>query len=157
FLDVTWKGPKEDSYLRLGFSWAPPSTLSRVEYGLDFSRERRITLVKEFSAFDRDGARVLHAVHAPEPAEARANELHYDVVNSAQHEQRVRLDFVGLIPALCAEIPQLQELRQQMLELRGAIQWLNALRRPPARLTPEQGSKPKRMSGSGEEAASILR
>lgn len=157
FLDVTWKGAKEDPYLRLGFTWGPPSPLARVEYGLDFSRERRITLVKEFSAFDREGARVLHAVHAPEPDEARASELRYDVVDAERQEQRVRLDFVGLVPAPCPEIPRLQELRQQMLELRGAIQWLNALRRPPARLIPEQGSKPKRMSGSGEEAASILR
>ncbi|WP_437573408.1 AAA family ATPase [Sorangium sp. So ce887] len=157
FHDLTWKGAKEDPYLRLSFSWPPSSALSRIEYGLDFSRERRITLVKEFSASDRAGSRVLHATHAPEPDEARANELHYDIVDAGQPEQRIRLDFVGLVPELCPEIQRLKALRERMLELRGAIQWLSALRRPPARLTPDQGSKPKRMSGSGEEAASILR
>jgi predicted ATPase len=159
FGDLKWKGAVGDAadpYLRLAFSWAA-GALSRIEYGLDFSRERRVTLIKELVAFDRAGACVLSARHVPEPDEPNAKILHYDLRNGAEPEQRVRLDFVGLVPQPCPEVACIAHLREQMLSLRGAIQWISALRKQPRRLNPESGARHKRMSGNGEEAASILR
>jgi predicted ATPase len=160
FIDVKWKGPIDDGAdpnLRIGFDWTAPAELSRVEYGLEFSRERRVTVVRELKVFNRSSELVLHATHVPEPDEARATLFHYEVRQGTEPEQRVPLRFVGLVPDSQRGLDTITKLREQILELRGEIQWLSALREGPARINPELGSKPRRMSGSGREAASILR
>jgi predicted ATPase len=160
FLDVKWKGSVDDAadpYLRLGFTWTQAARMARIVFGLDFSRERRLTVVKEIHCYDQNGSIVFSATHVPESGEATTNEYHYDVRSGSGQERRLRIDFIGLIPETTSGDEYIAAIREQIIGLRAAIQWINAKRDAPARLNPELGSKPRRMSGTGREASSILR
>jgi AAA domain, putative AbiEii toxin, Type IV TA system len=160
FLDLKWKGAREaeaDPLLRIGLCWDAPARIGRVEFGLDLSRERNVTLIREIEAFDAKDERLLHATYAPSSHEARDVDLHYDLVHGDQPERRLKLTFEGLVPASCADAPWIDALREQMLELRGTIQWLGTLHKHAGRLIPEQGTRPTHMESNGEEAAAILR
>jgi predicted ATPase len=159
FLDVKWKGPRDEQvgpYLLLRFDWADTAPLTHVEFGLDFSRERKRTLVKTLAAFKGE-EQVLDATHVPEPDEQRATVLTYDVRVPGQAEQRIRMDFEGLVPKTHPMLPVLANIHQLLLGLRGQIQWLGALRHSPRRLNPDSGSAPQRLSSDGRESAQLLR
>jgi hypothetical protein len=159
FREIKWKGPMDEQlppYLMLRFDWEEQAPVSRVEFGLDFSHERKRILIKSLSAF-KGGVQCLEATHVPEPDEHRASMLRYDVRVPDQAERRLRLDFEGLIPKPSDELPVLADIREALQRLRGNIQWLGALRRPPERLTPEIGSSPQLLSADGQEAVRLLR
>lgn len=160
FFDVKWKGVMDDGadpYLRLGFGWATQTPPVRIVFGLDFSRERRVTIVKELHCYDQHQTVTFSAVHAPESDESKSTDIHYDVRSGTNPERRLKMNFTGLIPDEIPHDSNILKIRERILSLRGAIQWVSAMREAPARLNPELGSRPRRMSGSGREASSILR
>lgn len=160
FLDIKWKGPRDaqaEPYLMLRFDWVSSAPLSRVEFGLDFSRERKRTLIKAIAAFQGD-QQVLEAAHVPEPDEQHATLLTYDVRVPGYPERRLRFEFEGLLPKPHADLPVLEIIQQLLIELRGRIQWLTALRHlSRGKLYPDSGSAPQLLSADGQEAAQMLR
>jgi len=158
FRDVVWKGPIEGPRdIGLDLGWSEATGIDETHYRLRYSDERRKVIVEELQLLqnstprfvgrripesrdrERAGAPLLYDVTVPEPAPPEP------------------WTFTGLIPSPTTPSDTVGQAARLLTDLRGRIQWLCSLRRPPQRRNPDSGSAPVLLSADGSDTCDALR
>jgi predicted ATPase len=151
FLQVLSQSSEErlSDGLSITFHWGLGEELSRLEFLIDFSKERRRTYIREFAAFDRQESPLLRASAYPIPDR-------FTICTEGGEEKEADLRFTGLVPPARGDIPALELVRGAMVGLRDRIHWLAAVRARPDRTTSVKGATPRGLSFDGREAVDVL-
>jgi hypothetical protein len=157
FSDALWKGHPypRDLTLGVGFSDAP---ISGAAFTLRYSSDRRQTLVEELRVQTAGGAEsVARRIPGEREVERKGAPLVYGVsVPGAAIEPRP-WTFQGLVPTAPNDVPGVADLHDLLVDLRGRVQWIQALRTPPERRNPERGSEVLRLASDGSDACHAVR
>jgi predicted ATPase len=157
FSDVLWKGPPSPRDLTLGLGFAD-SGVTRASFTLRYSEDRRQTLVEELRVTGA-GSADLVARRIPEEREneRKGAPLVYSVSGPGLTGEPGPWTFQGLVPMTHPVLPDVAELRRNLVALRDSVQWIQALRVAPERRNPERGSEVTSLGQDGADACHALR
>lgn len=155
---LVWRGPTPESAesgMELAFEWGSSAKVRRVEHQLDYSREHGWGYVRRFRLWSGPGAEPqLEASRVPTHTDDDPTRLRYEVTGRSG---LVELSFAGLRPvASSVPLALLDEAAAQLAQLRGAVQWIQALRSAPGRLLPLRGGAPRILAPDGSDALHLL-
>lgn len=157
FSDVLWKGPPNPRELTVGLGFAD-GLVSRAEFTLRYSEDRRQTLVEEVRAWEGGGSQLIARRVPPErEAERKGAPLVYGGTLGGAPIEPAPWTFQGLVPSAPPALSIISALHSQMVAARGRIQWIQALRFPPERRNPEQGEEVSTLAPDGADACHALR
>lgn len=155
---LIWQGPVPDDAepgLELAIEWEPSTEVRRVEHCIDFSRERGAGYVRRLRVWGNDDAEPgLDASWVPTREDDDPTRLRYEVRGGAGV---VEISFAGLRPVSSSvPLPLMDAAAEQLARLRGAVQWIQALRSAPKRLLPIRGGASRMMQPDGSDALHLL-
>lgn len=155
---LLWRGPTAadaETGMDLAIEWDLAANVRRVEYQIDFSREHGWAYVRRIRTWSsHDAEPELDASRVPTRQDVEPTRLQYQVQGQPDP---IELPFAGLRPVPGSlPYPSLAAVADQLTELRGAVQWIQALRSAPQRLLPIRGGAPHVLRPDGSDALHLL-
>ncbi|MEM9462756.1 MAG: ATP-binding protein [Myxococcota bacterium] len=158
---LLWRGPTAadaKTGMDLAIEWDSSAKVRRVEYQIDFNREHGWAYVRRFRAWRDPASEAVEpefdASRVPTHEDVKPTRLQYQLRGRTEP---VELPVAGLRPVPGAHrFPLLEEIAAQLSELRGAVQWIQALRSAPPRLLPIRGGAPHVLEPDGSDALHLL-
>jgi len=166
FNDLRWKGGGDDdpTGIELELEWLDPASESRpgrVCFELVWFEEWRRVVIRTLQIWRDDGAddcaAALTASWVPRREERTHRALSYRLERSGVVDH-CSIVFEGLAPAPGQdELPQeLQSIGERLRGLKGAVQWLRAVRVSPQRMSKHPSAPRWRVAPDGSDAGAAL-